>query len=130
MLTVPYVFGTTASNDECESTILLPMITSKSVEVTRTQKPLENKATFRTSVSSDGATGVILKITRPLFLIIKKYSVASSALLQGKEMNWHNGSLSPMAMLCLVEQFGLCNSLNFIVIRKNGNELFLMRSLR
>ena len=106
------------------------MITSKSVEVTRTQKPLENKATFPTSVSSDGTIGVILEITRPLSLIIKKYSVTSLALLEGKEMNWHNGSLSPMAMLCLIEQFSLYNSLNFIVIWKNGNELFLMHSLR
>ena len=93
-------------------------------------KPLENKATFPTSVSSNGMIGVILEITRPLSVTTKKYSVASSGLLKGKEMNWHNGSLSPMAMLCLIEQFGLCNSLNFIVIRKNGNEQFLMCSLR
>ena len=70
------------------------------------------------------------EITRPLSLTIKKYSVASSALLEGKEMNRHNGSSNPMAMLCLVEQFSLCNLLNFIVIWKNGNELFLICSLR
>ena len=62
---------------------------------------LGTKVTCPTSVSSNGTIGVILEIIRLLSLTIKKCSVASSALLKGKEMNLHNGSSSLMAMLYL-----------------------------
>ena len=97
------------------------------MEVIHTQKPLENKPTFPTSASSNGMAGVILEITRPLSLIIKKYSVVSLALLENELAQWvlkSNGNVVPRQTVWPLQLTELHSDM------ENGNELFLMHSLR
>ena len=49
---------------------------------------------------------------------------------RGEGNNYPSGSLSLMAMLYLARPFGHYNLLSCIVTQKNGNEIFLMLSLR